>query len=99
MDPLDPLTEIINSGQGFSPSIALERIIWAMIGIFFLGAISRSITNSIRSQNWFDRNFLFSYSKEKNLQMIPPHNPQVMTNKFNKYERFNFFKKKSFIAW
>ena len=65
MDPLDPLTEIINSGQGFSPAIALERIIWAIIGIFFLGAISRSITNSMRSQNWLGRNFLFSYSKEK----------------------------------
>ena len=68
MDPLDPLTEIINSGQGFSPAIALERIIWAMIGIFFLGAISRSITNSMRSQNWFSRNFfLFSYSKDKKI--------------------------------
>ena len=65
MDPLDPLTEIINSGQGFSTAIALERIIWVMIGIFFLGAISRSITNSMRSQNWFGRNFLFSFSKEK----------------------------------
>ena len=65
MDPLDPLTEIINSGQGFLPAIAVERIIWAMIGIFFLGAISRSITNSMRSQNWFDRNFLFTYSKDK----------------------------------
>ena len=67
MDPLDPLTEIINSGQGFSPVIALERIIWAMIGIFFLGAISRSITNGIRSQNWFGINFLFSYSKDKKI--------------------------------
>ena len=67
MDSLDPLTEIINSGQGFSPAIALERIIWAMIGIFFLGAISKSITNSIRSQNWFDRNFLFSYYKDKKI--------------------------------
>ena len=67
MDPLDPLTEIINSGQGFSPAIALERIIWAMIGIFFLGAISRSITNSMRSQNRFGRNFLFSYSKDKKI--------------------------------
>ncbi len=65
MDPLDPLTEIINSGQGFSPAIALERIIWAMIGIFFLGAISRSITNSMRSQNWYGGNFLFSYFKDK----------------------------------
>ena len=65
MDPLDPLTEIINSGQGFSPAIALERIIWVMIGIFFLGAISRSITKSMRSQNWFGRNFSLSYFKEK----------------------------------
>ena len=67
LDPLDPLTEIINSGQGFSPAIALERIIWAMIGIFFLGAISRSITNRMRSQNWYGRNFLFSYSKDKKI--------------------------------
>ena len=67
MDPLDPLTEIINSGQGFSPAIALERIIWAIIGIFFLGAISRSITNSMRSQNWFGEKFLFSYSKDKKI--------------------------------
>ena len=67
MDPLDPLTEIINSGQGFSPTIALERIIWAMIGIFFLGAISRSITKNMRSHNLFGRNFLFSYSKDKKI--------------------------------
>ena len=68
MDPLDPLTEIINSGQGFSPAIALERILWAMIGIFFLGAISRSITNSMRSQKWSGKNFLFSYSKDKKIK-------------------------------
>ena len=67
LDPLDPLTEIIDSGQGFSPAIALERIIWAIIGIFFLGAISKSITNSIRSQNWYVRNFLFSFSKDKKI--------------------------------
>ena len=65
LDPLDPLTEIINSGQGFSPAIALERIIWAMIGVFFLGAISKSITNSMRSQNLFGKNFLFNYYKDK----------------------------------
>ena len=65
MDPLDPLTEIINSGQGFSPAIALERIIWAMIGVFFLGAISTSITNSMRIQNWLGKNSLFTYSKDK----------------------------------
>ena len=67
MDPLDPLTEIINSGQGFSPAIALEKVIWAMIGVFFLGAILRSIINSMRSQNWFGRNFLFSHSKDKKI--------------------------------
>ena len=67
MDPLDPLTEIINSGQGFSPAIALERIIWAMIGVFFLGSISRSITNSMRSKNLFGRKFLISYFKHKKI--------------------------------
>ena len=67
LDPFDPLTEIINSGQGFSPAIAMERIIWVMIGFFFLVAISKSITNTMRSQNWFGRKFLFSYSKEKKI--------------------------------
>ena len=67
MDPLDPLTEIINSGQGFSPAIALERIIWAIIGVFFLGAISTSITNSMRSQKWFVIKSLLSYSKDKKI--------------------------------
>ena len=66
MDPLDPLTEIINSGQGFSPAIALERVLWAMIGVFFFGAISTSITNSMRSQNWFSRKSLFGFSEDKN---------------------------------
>ncbi len=66
MDPLDPLTEIINSGQGFSYAIALERIIWATIGVFFLGAISTSITNCMRSQNWFSRKSLFCFSEDKN---------------------------------
>ncbi len=67
LDPLDPLTEIINSGQGFSHAIALERIIWVMIGLFFLGAISTSITNSMKSQNWFVGKSLFSYSKDKKI--------------------------------
>ena len=67
MDPLDPLTEIINSGQGFSPAIVIERIIWAMIGVFFLGAISSSITSSIRSQNWFGRKFSLNFFKDKKI--------------------------------
>ena len=65
MDPLDPLTEIINSGQGFSPAIALERIIWAMIGVFFFGAISISMTNSMRSKNLFGTKSLFGFSEDK----------------------------------
>ena len=65
LDPLDPLTEIINSGQGFSPAIALERIIWAIIGVFFLGAISRSIRNTMRIQNLLGRKSLLSYSDDK----------------------------------
>ena len=77
MDPLDPLTEIINSGQGFLPAIALERIIWAMIGVFFLGAISRSIINSLQSQNWFGRKFLLSYSKDKKIKDDASSQPSV----------------------
>ena len=65
LDPLDPLTEIISSGQGFSHAIALERIIWAIIGVFFLGAISRSIRNSMRIQNWLGGKSLLSYSDDK----------------------------------
>ena len=36
-----------------------------MIGLFFLGAISTSITNSMRSQNWFVRKSLFGFFKDK----------------------------------
>ena len=77
MDPLDPLTEIIYSGQGFSLAIALERIIWVIIGVFFFGAILRSITSSMRSQNWFGRNFLFSYSKDKKITEDTSSQPSV----------------------
>ena len=63
MDPLDPLTEIINSGQGFSPSIALERILWVMIGFFFLGAISTSITRGMKQNDWFGNNSFLSSLK------------------------------------
>ena len=63
MDPLDPLTEIINSGQGFSPSIALERILWVIIGFFFLGAISTSITKGMKQNDWFGNNSFLSNLK------------------------------------
>ena len=63
MDPLDPLSEIIQSGQAFSPSIALERILWVMIGFFFLGAISTSITREIKQNDWFGNISFFSWIK------------------------------------
>ncbi len=64
MDPLDPLTEIIKSGQGFSPSIALERILWVMMGFFFLGAISTSITTGMKQNDWFGNNTFLSSLKD-----------------------------------
>ena len=63
MDPLDPLTEIINSGQAFSPLIATERIIWVIIGVFFLGAISRSIKTSISNHNTYGNKTNFNFFK------------------------------------
>ena len=65
MDPLDPLTEIIKSGQAFSFTIALERFIWVMIGFSFLGAVTTSITREIR-HNWFEnKSFLSSLKATK----------------------------------
>ncbi len=63
LDPLDPLSEIIKSGQGFSPSIALERILWVMMGFFFLGAISTSITRGMKQNDWFVKNSFLSSLK------------------------------------
>ena len=63
MDPLDPLTEIIKSGQALSLSIALERILWLGIGFFFLGAISTSITRGMKQNDWFGNNLFLSSLK------------------------------------
>ena len=38
-----------------------------MIGVFFLGAISRSIINGKISQNWFSSKFFYSYFKDKKI--------------------------------
>tara|TARA_Y100000589_G_C27164243_1_gene634101 strand:- start:1071 stop:1325 length:255 start_codon:yes stop_codon:yes gene_type:complete len=51
LDPLDPLTEIIRSGQAFSPFIFLERLIWLMIGFFFIGALTSGMRNNIKDQS------------------------------------------------
>ena len=63
MDPLDPLTEIINSGQAFSLAITLERIIWAMIGFFLLGAIFTSITKDMLNKTAFIKKSFINFFK------------------------------------
>ncbi len=55
MDPLDPLTEIVRSGQAFSPFIFLERLIWLFIGFFFIGAMSTGLKNGLKENSWFNK--------------------------------------------
>ena len=66
MDPLDPLTEIVKTGQAFSPLILIERIIWLFIGFFFMGAISTSITKGMRVPDFFNKSFTFRINKKEN---------------------------------
>ena len=54
MDPLDPLTEIIRSGQAFSPFIFLERFLWLFIGFFFIGAMTTGLKNGLNVQGWLN---------------------------------------------
>ena len=54
MDPLDPLTEIIRSGQAFSPFIFLERLVWLFIGFFFIGAMTTGFKNGLNVQGWLN---------------------------------------------
>tara|TARA_Y100000589_G_scaffold38495_1_gene32216 strand:+ start:404 stop:640 length:237 start_codon:yes stop_codon:yes gene_type:complete len=51
LDPLDPLTEIVRSGQAFSTFILLERFIWLFIGFFFIGAMTNGLKNGFRNQD------------------------------------------------
>ena len=72
MDPLDPLTEIIQSGQAFSPSIAIERILWLLIGFFFLGAISTSIIKGMKQNDWFgNKSFLTGIKAAEREEELP----------------------------
>ena len=48
LDPLDPLTEIIRSGQAFSSFIILERLIWLFIGLFFIAAMTNGLKNGLK---------------------------------------------------
>ena len=66
MDPLDPLTEIVKTGQAISPFIFIERIIWLFIGFFFIGALSTSITKGMRVPDFFNKSFSFGINKKEN---------------------------------
>ena len=59
MDPLDPLTEIIRSGQAFSSFIILERLIWLFIGLFFIAAMTNGLKNGLKFQDWFNNKTSF----------------------------------------
>ena len=65
MDPLDPLTEIVRSGQAFSPFIFLERLIWLFIGFFFIGAMTTGLKNGVKDQGWFNSKTIFNGINKK----------------------------------
>jgi len=66
LDPLDPLTEIVRSGQAFSPFILLERLIWLIIGFFFIGAMTTGLRNSMKDQSLFNKKTYFIGLNKKN---------------------------------
>ncbi len=66
MDPLDPLTEIVRSGQAFSPFILIERLIWLVIGFFFIGAMTTGLRNSMKDQSLLNKKTYFIGLNKKN---------------------------------
>jgi len=66
LDPLDPLTEIVRSGQAFSPFIFIERLIWLLIGFFFIGAMTTGLRNNIGDQRGFSNKYFFILFNKKN---------------------------------
>jgi len=59
LDPLDPLTEIVKSGQALTSFIFLERLIWLLIGFFFIGAMTTGLKNGLKVQGWFNNKTSF----------------------------------------
>ena len=59
LDPLDPLTEIIRSGQAFSPFIFLERLVWLFIGFFFITAFTTGLKKGLNVQGWLNNKTFF----------------------------------------
>ena len=66
MDPLDPLTEIVRSGQAFSPFIFLERLIWLLIGFFFIGAMTTGLKGGSKDQTWLNDKTFIGINKKSN---------------------------------
>ena len=72
MDPLDPLTEIVRSGQAFSPFIFLERLIWLFIGFFFIGAMTTGLKNGLKFQGWSnDKTSIIGINKKSDKKNNP----------------------------
>ena len=67
MNPLDPLTEIVYTGQAFSFAITLERIIWIIIGFFFIASILKSLVTGKIEKKRFEKKILSSILKVFNL--------------------------------
>ena len=83
MDPLDPLTEIVKTGQAISPLIFIERIIWLFIGFFFIGAISTSITKGMKVPDFFYKSFTIGLNdkeNKKNVQIIKDNKENISKN-------------------
>jgi len=66
LDPLDPLTEIVRSGQAFSPFIFLERLIWLFIGFFFIGAMTTGVKNGLKFNGLFNKISFDGMNKKSN---------------------------------
>ena len=72
MDPLDPLTEIVRSGQAFSSFIFLERFIWLLIGFFFIASMTTGLKNGLKFQGWFNNKPPFiGLNKKSNKKNTP----------------------------
>tara|TARA_B100000212_G_scaffold29802_1_gene19531 strand:- start:226 stop:462 length:237 start_codon:yes stop_codon:yes gene_type:complete len=74
LDPLDPLTEIVRSGQAFSSFIFLERLIWLFIGFFFIGAMTNGLKNGLKNQSWFNNKTSFIGINKKSDKKNTPLN-------------------------
>tara|TARA_Y100001978_G_C23281331_1_gene240425 strand:- start:18 stop:272 length:255 start_codon:yes stop_codon:yes gene_type:complete len=65
LDPLDPLTEIIKSGQAFSLFIFIERLLWVIIGIFFFAAFFKGVfSEKVFKNSFMSKLFLLKVTKK-----------------------------------